>query len=320
MIKEELRIIKDVFWREPKFISKYYTLKSSKSSTNDDLVFMADGRLAHGGLFDRMKGIITIYAVSLVQRKKFMINFSEPFLLEDYLVPNKYDWRLDQERITYSFPDSRPVIAYGEIVDVRRLLKNRKCQTHYYYGTNLLNVINKKYGKDFEWGVLYRELFKPSDHLQKHLNVYKKEIGSDYYAAHLRFMNLLGDGVETPNNPCLPEEAKSQLIDKCINVLLELQRKHSADGQRMMLASDSMTFLNVIEVKMPEVYIIPGEVKHIDTAGKTKDAENLKVFIDLYMLAGAERVYSIVSEGMWASAFPEYSAVIGGKPFERISI
>lgn len=320
MIKEELRIIKDVFWREPKFISKYYTLKSSKSSTNDDLVFMADGRLAHGGLFDRMKGIITIYAVSLVQRKKFMINFSEPFLLEDYLVPNKYDWRLDQERITHSFPDSRPVIAYGEIVDVRRLLKNRKCQTHYYYGTNLLNVINKKYGKDFEWGVLYRELFKPSDHLQKHLNVYKKEIGSDYYAAHLRFMNLLGDGVETPNNPCLPEETKSQLIDKCINVLLELQRKHSADGQRMMLASDSMTFLNVIEEKMPEVYIIPGEVKHIDTAGKTKDAENLKVFIDLYMLAGAERVYSIVSEGMWASAFPEYSAVIGGKPFERISI
>lgn len=320
MLSDELRVFKDIVFREPKYIAKFYRFCHCKQNASNALIFMADGRLAHGGLFDRLKGIISVFAISKVQGKRFAINFTDPFRLEDYLVPNQYDWLIMPNEISYNFFEARPLIVYGEISNPRRLLKLRSKQIHYYYGYNILSTINGKYGMHYDWGELYRELFKPSEHLQENINVYKKEIGSDYYAVHLRFMNLLGDGVETLNNPCLPEDAKRQLKDKCINVLLELQRKHSVDGQRMMLASDSMAFLNEVKNRIPEAYIIPGEVKHIDTAGKTNDAQNLKVFIDLYMLAGAEKVYSIVSEGMWASAFPEYSAIIGDKSFERIFI
>lgn len=317
---DELRIIKDIFYREPKFKAKYYKFGNRKSNKNNALIFMADGRLAHGGLFDRLKGIISVFAISKVQNKRFGINFTDPFRLEDYLVPNKYDWMLKPDELTYNFFEVRPLIAYGEITDPRRLLKLHRKQTHFYYGYNILGKINEKYGTQYEWGRLYRELFKPSEHLQKYIAMYKDEIGERYYSVHLRFLNLLGDAIETSNNPCLQEKDKNELINKCFNCLLELKQRHDSEGLRLMLASDSMVFLNEVKKRIPEAYIIPGEVKHIDTAGKTNDAQNLKVFVDLYVMSGAEKVYSIVSEGMWPSAFPEYSALISGKPFERIKI
>ena len=318
-INDKLRILKDVVYREPLFIHKYYKWGFKKNAENI-LVFMADGRVAHGGLFDRLKGLMSVYALAKVQSKRFAINFTNPFKLEDYLQPNTYDWTLATEVLLDTYPAARPLVVYGEIHDVHRLLKERKGQIHYYYGYDILKQINEKYHTDFKWGELYRELFKPSEHLQKYIAMYKDEIGERYYSVHLRFLNLLGDAIETSNNPCLQEKDKNELINKCFNCLLELKQRHDSEGLRLMLASDSMVFLNEVKKRIPEAYIIPGEVKHIDTAGKTNDAQNLKVFVDLYVMSGAEKVYSIVSEGMWPSAFPEYSALISGKPFERIKI
>jgi len=36
------------------------------------------------------------------------------------------------------------------------------------------------------------------------------------------------------------------------------------------------------------------------------------------LMGGAKKVYSIWSEGMWKSAFPEYAAMIGRTEFERV--
>ena len=85
-----------------------------------------------------------------------------------------------------------------------------------------------------------------------------------------------------------------------------------------MMASDSMMFINRIKVVFPKAYIVPGTIKHIDTAGETDDSENIKMFTDYYLISRAQKVYSLWHEGMWKSAFPEYAALIGGVPFERI--
>ena len=60
--------------------------------------------------------------------------------------------------------------------------------------------------------------------------------------------------------------------------------------------------------------------RHIGTAGKTTDDENLKLFTDMYLMVDAQKVYSIVGKGLYPSAFPEYSAKIGNKPFERVEL
>lgn len=319
MIKAYLVRLLDVCWREPKMIHHYYqfTMDRGFFSVPSKNVFMVDGRVGHGGMFDRLKGAISLYAVSKVQKKDFRINFTYPFNLTDYLEPNSYDWRIVQEDICFHYPAARPLFLYGECYNPQRLFKNRRCEAHFYYGYDSLDVINKRYGTAFDWGRLYRELFKPTPYLQKYIDQYQQEIGKDYIVVHTRFLNLLGDKVETAVNPELPKADKDRLMKRMLEKIKELV----ADNRmRMMLASDSMTFISYVQREMPAVYVVPGQVKHIDTTGETDDAENIKMFLDYYLISNAKRVYSLVGTGMWPSAFPEYAAKIGGAAFERISL
>jgi len=309
----------DSLVRDRKMIRKYYH-SDNRQGDNNRNIFMVDGRIPHGGMFDRLKGAVSVYAISKCLNKDFKIYFTYPFDLRKYLDANSYDWQIAPEDVCYSYPAARPVIAYGEINDPSRLWKDRKGETHFYYGYNSLDKINAHFGTHYDWGELYRELFKPTPYLQQHLDIYQKEIGSGYIVVHLRFMNLLGDKMETDINPELDAEGKGRLMASCFGRLKELYDDAAKEGKRVMLCSDSMNFISYAKESLPDIYVVPGTVKHIDTAGETNDDENMKVFIDYYMIAGAEKVYNIVGPGMWKSAFSEYPAKIGGAGFERIYV
>jgi hypothetical protein len=308
----------DALHREPQMIKKYYHEVAPSIHIEDSYVFMADGRIPHGGMFDRLKGLISVYALAKCYGIPFRIHFTHPFRLERYLEPNTYDWRVSDGKMVYHYPDSRPVIAYGEIHSPWRLMKRWHGQVHFYYGYNSLEAINHKFGTHYEWGALYRELFNPTPYLQRYLDHYQGEIGRDYFVIHTRFMNLLGDKMETPNNPVLPETEKRKLIRQVIDKMREVVGLHQ--GHRLMLASDSMTFVAEAMRIFPESYVVPGKIKHIGTAGETDDTENIKMFTDYYLIACAQKVYNIVAKGMWPSAFPEYAAKIGNVPFERVRL
>lgn len=311
-----VRIV-DAFYREPKLIMKYYHQPKCRQIDGDNVryIFMVDGRVGHGGMFDRLKGLISVYAVAKSQQKDFRIHWTYPFSLEKYLVPNRYDWRVDEATIVYHFPQSRPLFLYGECYAPRRLMKNRQRESHFYYGYNSLKEINKRFSAHYDWGTLYRELFKPSPYLQQYLDHYQNEVGKGYIAVHTRFLNLLGDKTETDINPELSKEGKLELMNTAVAKIQEIHVCHPSS--RMMLATDSMTFIRYAQERIPDLYVVPGTVKHIDTAGETDDSENIKMFTDYYLLARADKVYSLWHEGMWKSAFPEYAAVIGGVEFER---
>ena len=208
--------LNDVFIREPQLIWRYYRpfASSPKAKRN---VFMVDGRVGHGGMFDRLKGIISVYAISKAQQKDFRIHFSYPFELEKYLEPNEYDWRIDAKTINYHFPSARPLFLYGECYSPRRLFKLRNGEAHFYFGYNILDEVNARYGTNFEWGQLYRELFRPTSYLQQYIDKYQAEIGTDYVVFHARFLNLLGDKVELSINPELPEaESIARALDHAL--------------------------------------------------------------------------------------------------------
>lgn len=318
-LRDLLVRIKDKYVREPRMVKEYYHEKQSEGKPADCYVFMVDGRIAHGGMFDRLKGLITVYAVAKSYGIPFRVHFTYPFRLEKYLEPVAYDWRIDDKDLVYHYPDSRPVIAYGEIYNPRRLLRRRHGQVHFYYGYNSLDAVNARFGKSYDWGSLYRELFRPTAYLQPYIDNFRREIGREYMVVHTRFMNLLGDKVETLNNPLVLGDAdKAVLMRKVLARIKKLTGENK--GLRLMLASDSMVFIDYALKALPDAYVVPGTVKHIDTAGETDDAENIKLFTDYYLIAGARRVYNLVAGGMWPSAFPEYAAKIGGVPFERINI
>lgn len=312
------RII-DTFFREPKLIVKYYRPFSWLKKKNEGrYVFCADGKFLHGGMFDRLKGIISIYALAKAQGKEFKIHFVHPFKLEKYLVPNSYEWRIgDNHPVIYQYPLSRPIFGYGECYEPSRILKDRKGEVHFYYGYNSLKEINQKYGTSFDWSILYDELFKPSPHLQKYIDSYKKEIGGNYIAIHTRFLNLLGDKTETDINPELPVDQKQALKKRMGDAICKIMQEHT--NCRVMIASDSPNFISFIQSILPDVYVVPGEISHIGTHD-SNDAQNIKMFVDYYLIGGANKVFSLWTEGMWKSAFPEYAAMIGRTDFERIEL
>jgi len=326
----------DIFYREPHLKRRILNEKHSKidsflekSFNNNHFIFMVDGRVHHGGMFDRLKGAITVYAIAKALGKEFKIDWSYPFHLDKYLEPvkkhNNYicDWRTDEQQMTWQSKNFQVVIAYGEFANPARLWKNRNKEALFYYGYDSLNEVNAHFGTNYDWGMLYRELFKPTTYLQSYLDAFQKEIGSEYIAIHTRWLNLLGDKVEyTDINPELESaESKNILMNAAVVKIKELFSiaKSEDPSIRLMIASDSMTFINYIKREIANIYVVPGTVKHIDTAGETDDSENIKMFTDYYLIAHSKKVYSLWHEGMWKSAFPEYAAKIGGVPFERMT-
>ena len=182
VIRDLLVTIKDAWVRETEMIKKYYheTLPA-KSQAKNAYVFMVDGRIPHGGMFDRLKGLITVYAIAKSKNVPFRIHFTYPFRLEKYLEPKKYDWVIDDDDIIYHYPESRPVIAYGEINNPKRLIKDRSGQVHFYYGYNSLAEVNEHFHTHYDWGELYRELFRPTPYLQQYIDHYLQEVGTDYF-------------------------------------------------------------------------------------------------------------------------------------------
>lgn len=324
MLKDKLHdlgiLCKDIVLRDWMLSLKEYRPFLFKFRKNPRYIFMIDGKRNHGGMFDRLKGLVSIYAVAKAQDVDFKVLFIWPFHLDKYLEPNKYDWVISKKDIIkYRYPASRPVIAYGETNHPYRLMKKRKGETHFYYGFDILDKINQKYNKKYKWGELYHELFKPTAYLQKYLDAYQKDIGSEYIAVHIRIMNLLGDKVELyGNRVILSSEVQHTLKEQLKEVISKIEAENP--NKRILLATDSNHFVNYILPFFRSIYVVPGSIKHIDTASGTEDVENIKLFLDYYLIAGAEKVYSIVSDDLYLSAFPEYSAKINNIPFKRIEL
>lgn len=310
-----LSYLKDVLVREPLMMRRWYSMRCG-CAHGGAMVFCADGRMPHGGMFDRLKGAVSVFAASKVLHRDFRICFTSPFVLERYLEPNGYDWRLGKAGRCESVCGARPVVMYGEWSNPWRLLKRRRREAHFYYGYDSLEYINRRCGMQFDWGELYGELFRPTAYLQQYIDECKRDLGDGYVAVHLRFMNLLGDKTEFDVDPTLPASEQESLMTRALAELRGVMERNC--GKRILLATDSATFVERVRREEPEVQFIPGEIKHIGTAAETSDGAVVKMFIDYYMIAGAERVYNIVGPGMWPSAFPEYAAKIGRCPFERV--
>ncbi|MEG2150383.1 MAG: hypothetical protein RRY36_04085, partial [Bacteroidaceae bacterium] len=77
-----------------KYLSPYYTEQAPAGKNKKKIIiFMADGRKSHGGLADRLRGMISTYKYCLEHEVEFRIHFTSPFELGELLVPNEYDWR-----------------------------------------------------------------------------------------------------------------------------------------------------------------------------------------------------------------------------------
>ena len=280
-------------------------------ATQRCVIFMVDGRSVHGGLSDRIKAICTVYQYCRKRKIRFYINFVYPFRLQDYLIPNRYDWIPHQGVISYNSIDCKPILLNTHQLPRQYHLKylNRnikKCvQLHVYGNTDVF---------DDEFQEAFNELFRPSPVLESDIEKNLSSIGGPFIAVVFRFQQLLGDFKER-NYKVLGLAERESLIEKSKALLYRLHDKHK--GTRILVTSDSGTFLGLVS-QIEFVYVIPGRVVHMDYTDDASFSVYEKSFIDLLMLSKAQKVYLACSGDMYHSGFAKRGAMIGNVDYEEL--
>lgn len=292
------------------FYDKNY-LKSDirPEKIKEGVICMLDGKIHHGGLTDRLRGILTIYRETKKRKLPFYISWTSPFRLEDYLLPAEVDWRIDSEDIVYEKEYAFPFFNDDETdfhsaLRMKFGLKQIRPQIHVYS-----NADNAK----GEYRELFRELFRPSEALKREVESHQEKLGEKYDAYTFRFLQLLGDFRDCNPN-ILSESEALALIEKCGAELLNLINQPDS-ASRILVTSDSKRFLDYVGKLDPRIYIVPGEIRHIDFYNNSPDSVWMKTFTDQFLLMGARKVTRMCSGKMYKSGFPRFAAEIGGAKF-----
>lgn len=286
----------------------------SASQSVPMIICMFDGRMGHGGLADRLHGMVSMFYYAQKHGMGFRIHYVYPFSLSNFLLPNEYQWRIEKEDISYDRSVSKPVwVAFSnnlfEPTFCRRYLKRQLKGYRQYHVYPSLKIAGK------EFSHLYNELFKPSPLLQKELEQTLCNIGGKYITMSFRFVELLGDFKDCLHVTYAETERKA-LIKKCITAIGTVS-KQAVSHRAIVVTSDSVTFLKCVK-GLPGIYVIPGSVGHIDYQN---DLEvHLKTFLDFYVIANAEEVYMMRTKEMYQSGFAKCAAMIYGKPFKEYVI
>lgn len=299
---------------EERLIRTYYS-QQTESHPEPGIVVMVDGRTMHGGLSDRLRGIATVFDFCTKYNVPFHLHFTYPFRLEDYLAPNETDWTIDDAQISYHPLEAMPVLLMLHLLPhklhhfyLKRVWKHHQDkQLHVYTNTHFAD---NRYSQNFS------RLFRPVPMLQQAVEKELREIGSPFTAMVLRFQQLLGDFKEG-DYKILPANERAQLMERCLKKVDELHTQQGAEG-RVLITSDSRTFLEEAHHRFPYVHIITGEVVHMDYTLDAAYNTYLKSFVDMLTLSHAEKVYLLKTDDMYKSGFAYRSAAIRNVPYEYV--
>jgi hypothetical protein len=276
---------------------------------------MLDGKIRHGEIADRLRGILATYKTCREYQIKFYIYHDSPFMLENYLLPNDYDWRINKNEISYNSHDTFAFILFpftskGEECFQENFMKKKLLldykQIHVY--TNAYYTLNENYS------LLFKELFKPSFELKKEIEYHHAKIGNRYIALAFRFQQLMGDFEETGSTPILSINQRKILMKECINEIYKI-KKQNPQYSKLFITSDSITFLNEIQ-KIEFIYIVPGDIIHTDSSEITNHETYMKIFTDFLMLSKADKILLMCTGKMYKSGFSRSAALVNNIPFE----
>lgn len=307
-------------WRREikRYVASSYTADAPHAAPpGKEVIFMVDGKMHHGGLADRLRGIVSVYSICKKMGIPFKLHFVSPFSLEEFLVPNKVDWHIEDSEISYNSEDSLAIFcgSNGTHVEkpfqrrwfVKNFKKNVK-QIHVYTNAILLQ------GEDFQRH--FNELFKMTPALEASIKEAKEGIGEKYISVSSRFQQLLGD-FEEENCEILNAEQRDLLMQAAA---AEIDKIYNSQTEKLpiLLTSDSMNFVAYMKEKAPYIRTIKGNIAHMDYSQGSALDVHLKTFTDLLTLSGSQKLYLLKSPKMYNSGFPRMASMIGNKPFQLV--
>lgn len=303
--------------REFQYTRRYYNDQPKGiNPPRQQVIYMADGRFTHGGLCDRLWGMISTYLISKKYNLDFRAHWVHPFILTNFLIPSNHDWRISDDEISYNRNESTPVFVNNNNNEANQIKllnrvagKKKHKQLHVYTPAH---TDRDNFGKNFA------EVFKPTPLLQSAIDEQLKAIGGEYVSISFRFQNLFGDFHDT-NNRTLSAEEQKQMLEASLSTI---KRVHddNPDTAKVLVTADSFTILEAAS-KFPWVYIIPGKPIHIDfSESGENDMNHLKTFLDFFMIGHARRVYFAEAPGIYGSTFSLTASKLHKAEFKKIQI
>jgi hypothetical protein len=312
-LKKRLSVLQKKVLLHKRYLSKLgYNSDLQKNKT---IVVCIDGAVPHGGLVDRLKGIVSFYFVAKELGYNFKILHSSPFDLAYFLEPNLVDWQVSNDQIRYN-PLNTKILYLNEHFDSDPLVLLKKSSSTLNYVYSNVDYLQKFFPElnaqelKSVWSKLFWELFKYSDKLKKELDRLPR---APYSVFHTRFTSLMGDFKDT-TSMVLQETERAKLLEEVEESVSKVTKAQTED--KFYLLSDSQTCLDFFK-SQEGVNTLEGSPKHIGVSGSQEDMTgHMKTFTDFFFIASADKIYLIKKGLMYNSAFSKYAAIIGDKPFE----
>ncbi len=300
------------------FLRHYLKQSTLKSTTNTKRIIICfDGIFPHGGLVDRLKGIVSFYEVAKLLNYEFYIQFDDPFHLDVFLKPNKVNWRIQRKDIKWHLTKTRLLYVVNNFeINPLEVIKQSNADTFIVYANiDYFKTFYKGIGEsDLEdkWRASFNQLFAKTKLLKDKI----LEVETDkYISIHTRFTSLMGDFVDS-SKKTISEAEKQELLNK---LRIEVKWVLKQTAYKCYVFSDSVRFLNYINSN-EAIHLVEGNPFHMDNykGGSTLD-KHLKTMLDFFMLVNSEAIYFLKVSPMYHSSFSKYAAIIGNKPFNVIS-
>lgn len=299
-----------------KSLRTYSWFGKSARAPKQMVVLLVDGKYSHGGFCDRFKGIISLYSYALANNLPFKIEYTYPFRLADYLQPNLYNWLPEQGEISTNYAEVKYICLVRDPTAKRLLNLHTNKQILSHANRDIVKQLNVAYQTNYDWGVSFNELFRPTKELANLIAHHKTQIGKGFISAHFRFINLFGDFKDNRKYR-IPEAKKEKLIEINLQAIRDLKKKYPE--KTIFVAADSNTFIERATA-LDGVYTLDGNIVHIDYIEDETHHTYMRVFLDFFMLAESDKIYAFGTEEMYRTEFPLYAAKVYNKPFERVEL
>lgn len=292
------------------FYARYYSADApAPADIAEGIVCMFDGRMYHGGLTDRLRGVLSTYSVARRRGIPFYIHWDHPFRLTDYLMPATFDWRIDPAKISYARSQAFPVI----IQDKGKALSAMRLRAALARPLRQMHIYSNAFTAKGNYRSLYHSLFRFTPQLEQAVSTHLSRLGEGYAVYTFRFLTLLGD-FHDHSHRVLAGKERDEFLARVVAEFKEMLAHEPAD-RKVLVTSDSTTFLALAPGIDERIYVVEGDVKHIDVdKGDHRDAW-LKVFVDQALIMRGRKVVLMRTGGMYRSGFGRFAAEVGGIPF-----
>lgn len=274
-------------------------------------IMVFDASSKYGGWMDRVKGMLSVYELARLSQRQFSVFAGATFPLAGLVEPATFDWRIAHGELRWHPLMTRFHVSRDRKVAAFAALRDARART-LYVETNLdyFDALHPELdapARQALWRTRYHELFRLAPALEREVAGIADEHA---VAVHARFTSLLGDFRDITTRVLSPPE-RDALVHACTQRLRELLAQHAG---RIVVLSDSVTFLRAAEALDPRIVTVPGEPTHLDHERAVQAALH-KTLLDFSVMCRCTRIIQLRLGPMYDSAFSRYAALVADVPF-----